>query len=88
MDLEFLRAANSTLELAFFGISLGSLITVATTLVTVTLGDPVTHAVFVALTCVLTLSSAYLGLAAARGEMRWRKKIKEWIDRAEVNREA
>jgi len=79
-DLEYLRSSNSTLELAFFGISAGALLTVVTTLLTVSLPDPSTHAVFVGLTVLFVLASAYFGAASIRGEVRWRKKTKDWID--------
>ena len=75
-ELEDLKSANSTLELAFFGISVGALITVATTLATVPLNDS-TNALFVGLTILFVLSSAYFGLATIRGEFRWRKKISD-----------
>jgi hypothetical protein len=73
-ELEDLKSSNSTLELAFFGISLGALITVATTLGTVPLPDS-TRAIFVALTVLFGLASAYFGGATIRGELRWRRRI-------------
>lgn len=83
-DLEYLKAANSTLELAFFGICAGGLISVFTTLKTVTLTDPTTHAVFIVLTIVLAILTAFFGFAAGRGERRWRKKIDALIKKADL----
>ena len=83
-DLEYLKSANSTLELAFFGICAGGLISVFTTLKTVTLTDPTTHAVFIVLTVVLSLLTGFFGLAAWRGDRRWRKKIDPLIKKADL----
>lgn len=73
-ELEDLKSSNSTLELAFFGISFGALLTLGTTLSTVTLDGNV-KVVFVVLTVVFVLASAYFGLATWRGERRWRGRI-------------
>src|SRR5262245_41805492 len=75
-ELDDLKSSNSTLELAFFVISFGALITVATTLATVTLPD-LPRTVFILLTVMFTLASAYFAGATIRGELRWRKKIKD-----------
>ena len=77
-ELRDLKAANSTLELAFFGISFGALLTVATTLATVTLPD-LPKTVFIALTVMFLLASVYFGAATIRGELLWRKKINSLI---------
>ena len=74
-ELEDLKSSNSTLELTFFGISFGALITIGATLKTVSITDTATHATFVALAFLFGMSSAYFGFATIRGEARWRRKI-------------
>lgn len=74
-ELEDLKSSNSTLELGFFGISFGALITLVATLRTVTITDAATHAAFVAGALVFGLAAAYFGIATIRGERRWRRRI-------------
>ena len=76
-DLDQLKNSNSTLELAFFGICFGALVSVWTTTATIDLTDPAIKATFVGLKIMLLLATVYFGIAAARGEYRWRRKIKE-----------
>ena len=76
-ELDDLKSSNSTLELAFFGISVGALITIWQTLKTVFISDPSTHATFVALEVLFLVSSVYFGVATIRGEYKWRRKIDE-----------
>jgi hypothetical protein len=78
-ELNDLKSANSTLELAFFGISFGALLTVSTTLATVDLPD-LPKTVFIALTVMFLLAAVYFGAATVRGELRWRKKIKALME--------
>jgi hypothetical protein len=74
-ELEDLKSSNSTLELAFFALSVGCLITIFATLGTVAISDPSTHAAFVAAALLFILAALYFGIAAIRGELRWRRKI-------------
>jgi hypothetical protein len=76
-ELEDLKSSNSTLELAFFGISFGALITIVTTLNTVPISDPSTHATFVAVAFLFGILSAYFGVVTIRGEVRWRRRIND-----------
>jgi hypothetical protein len=73
-ELDDLKSSNSTLELAFFGISLGAIVTIICTLKTVQM-DAATHTIFVSVSWVFGLAAAYFGLATLRGELRWRRKI-------------
>src|SRR5438552_1358270 len=73
-ELDDLRASNSTLELAFFGMTFGAFVTILSTLRTVQINDASTHAAFVASAVLLGVLSAYFGIATIRGEARWRKR--------------
>lgn len=74
-ELDDLKSSNSTLELAFFSLSVGCLVTTSATLKTVTISDPAAHAAFVAAALVFLVGTLYFGIAAFRGEVRWRRKI-------------
>lgn len=76
-ELEDLKTSNSTLELAFFGISLGAFLTIVTTVNTVDFTDAATRAVYVALAFLFGFASLYFAAATVRGELRWRRKIND-----------
>ena len=74
-ELDDLKSSNSTLSLAFFSTSLGALITIVATLVTVDISDPTTLATFRALAVVCIVASCYFGVGAIQDDRRWRRKI-------------
>lgn len=74
-ELDDLKSFNSTLELAFFSISIGAFITIVTTLMTIDIPGPTNLATFRSMAVLTAVTSCYFGVRAIQGERRWRRKI-------------
>jgi len=78
-ETELLNIASfgNSIHQSFFGLSFGSLVTLASVLVTVKMNDPVTNATFVGLTWISAVFSLYFGARAALDYKASRAKLKE-----------
>jgi hypothetical protein len=76
-ELRSLADGNDSLEIAFFGISIGTCVTLLCTLVTSTFASVWTHASFVAVAWLAGASTLLFGARVLRGRIRIQKKLKE-----------
>ena len=74
-ELDAVASLASSINLAFFGISFGSLIAFAITLATVEITAAVTHASFVGLTWVSAVCALYFAVQAVRDYRRSKAKL-------------
>lgn len=76
-ELEGLASPNTSLFLTFVGISLGSLIAVTSTLCSVTISDPFSHATFVGMDWISLFATVLFGILAGKSISATRSKLKE-----------
>lgn len=76
-ELDGLASSNAPLYLTFLGISFGAFVSLACTLYSVSIIDPVSHATFVAMTWLTLAASVLFGVLAARSFLITHKKLAE-----------
>jgi hypothetical protein len=74
-ELDDFKSLDSSIDLALCGMSFGAFLTVGITLWTVTLPTPTAHILFVLMTIIFAVASAYFGINTVRCEIKRRKKI-------------
>jgi hypothetical protein len=77
VELDTVAALGNSIHLALLGIGAGTFITCVVTLMTVTITDDRTAAVFAGLTWVSGVSTLYFSARAARDYLAARRKLKE-----------
>jgi hypothetical protein len=77
VELDTVAALGNSIHLALLGIGAGTFITCVITLLTVSISDPRTAAIFVGLTWISGVASLYFGARSASDYLAARRKLKE-----------
>jgi hypothetical protein len=77
-ELESIAQSGNALNLTFFGIAGGAFITLLATIITVTFGNPWTHASFVMLTWLSGLSTAFFTVRVIQDKRELNAKLNKF----------